>query len=73
MEKEPLYYMEEKKRRRLPRLNNIMVRPNDGLKIAFFIPMVIMVIIFIQRGIFPFGDESFLRTDMYHQYAPFFS
>ncbi|MBQ7083260.1 MAG: YfhO family protein, partial [Oscillospiraceae bacterium] len=35
--------------------------------------MVIMVIIFIQRGIFPFGDESFLRTDMYHQYAPFFS
>ena len=65
--------MEEKKRRRLPRLNNIMVRPNDGLKIAFFIPMVIMVIIFIQRGIFPFGDESFLRTDMYHQYAPFFS
>ncbi|MBQ2105756.1 MAG: YfhO family protein, partial [Lachnospiraceae bacterium] len=73
MEKEPLYYMEEKKRRRLPRLNNITVRPNDGLKIAFFIPMVIMVIIFIQRGIFPFGDESFLRTDMYHQYAPFFS
>ena len=65
--------MEEKKRRRLPRLNNITVRPNDGLKIAFFIPMVIMVIIFIQRGIFPFGDESFLRTDMYHQYAPFFS
>ena len=44
MEKEPLYYMEEKKRRRLPRLNNITVRPNDGLKIAFFIPMVIMVI-----------------------------
>ena len=73
MEKEPLYYMKEKKRRRLPRLNNITVRPNDGLKIAFFIPMVIMVIIFIQRGIFPFGDESFLRTDMYHQYAPFFS
>ena len=73
MEKEPLYYMEEKKRRRLPRLNNITVRPNDGLKIAFFIPMVIMVIIFIQRGIFLFGDESFLRTDMYHQYAPFFS
>ena len=65
--------MKEKKRRRLPRLNNITVRPNDGLKIAFFIPMVIMVIIFIQRGIFPFGDESFLRTDMYHQYAPFFS
>ena len=65
--------MEEKKRKRFPRLDDITIRPNDGLKIAFFIPMVIMVIIFIQRGIFPFGDESFLRTDMYHQYAPFFS
>ena len=73
MEKEPPYYMEEKKRKRFPRLVDITIRPNDGLKIAFFIPMVIMVIIFIQRGIFPFGDESFLRTDMYHQYAPFFS
>lgn len=73
MEKEPLYYMEEKKRKRFLRLDDITIRPNDGLKIAFFIPMVIMVIIFIQRGIFPFGDESFLRTDMYHQYAPFFS
>ena len=40
---------------------------------AFCIPVVIMVIIFAQRGIFPFGEESFLRTDMYHQYAPFFS
>ncbi|MBE5972678.1 MAG: hypothetical protein E7246_09215 [Lachnoclostridium sp.] len=65
--------MEKMKRKRLPRFDNITVRPNDGLKIAFFIPMVIMVIIFVQRGIFPFGDESFLRTDMYHQYAPFFS
>ena len=40
---------------------------------SFFIPIFIMILIFIQRGIFPFGDESFLRTDMYHQYAPFFS
>ena len=41
--------------------------------LSFFIPVFIMVLIFVQRGIFPFGDESFLRTDMYHQYAPFFS
>lgn len=65
--------MEKMKRKRFPRFDDITIRSNDGLKIAFFIPMVIMVIIFIQRGIFPFGDESFLRTDMYHQYAPFFS
>lgn len=46
---------------------------DNALKAAFFIPVVIMVIIFFARGIFPFGEETFLRTDMYHQYAPFFS
>ena len=49
------------------------LRPYDGLLAAFFVPVLVMFIIFIQRGIFPFGDECFLRTDMYHQYAPFFS
>ena len=48
-------------------------KPADGLAVAFWVPVVVMVIIFIQRGIFPFGEESFLRTDMYHQYAPFFA
>lgn len=50
-----------------------IIRPSDALTAAFFIPVVIMIIVFAQRGIFPFGDKSFLRTDMYHQYAPFFS
>lgn len=50
-----------------------LVKPSDGLAAAFFVPVIIMIIIFAQRGIFPFGEESFLRTDMYHQYAPFFS
>lgn len=45
----------------------------DGLLAGFLVPILLMLIIFIQRGIFPFGDHSFLRTDMYHQYAPFFS
>lgn len=50
-----------------------LIRSWDGLAAAFVIPVVILLIIFAQRGIFPFGEESFLRTDMYHQYAPFFS
>lgn len=50
-----------------------LIRPYDGLAAAFLVPVVIMLIIFAQRGIFPFGEESFLRTDMYHQYAPFFA
>ena len=53
--------------------HGVTARSNDGLKIAFFVPIIVMVVIFMQRGIFPFGQESFLRTDMYHQYAPFFS
>ena len=41
--------------------------------LAFAIPVVIMLAIFIIRGIYPFGDRSFLFSDMYHQYMPFFS
>ena len=39
---------------------------------AFLIPIFIMLGVFMERGIFPFGEQSFLRTDLYHQYAPFF-
>lgn len=42
------------------------------LILSFFIPFVAMMLIFIIRGIFPFGPRSFLRTDLYHQYAPFY-
>ena len=50
-----------------------ILKASDGLLAAFFVPVIVMIIVFAQRGIFPFGEESFLRTDMYHQYAPFFS
>lgn len=40
--------------------------------LAFFIPVLCMILIFIGKEIYPFGDRSFLRTDLYHQYAPFF-
>ncbi len=35
------------------------------------IPFLLMLVIFIARGVYPFGDESFLHIDMYHQYFPF--
>ncbi|MBP5225004.1 MAG: YfhO family protein [Lachnospiraceae bacterium] len=38
---------------------------------AFFIPVLVMVVVFIERGFWPIGDKCFLRTDMYHQYVPF--
>lgn len=40
---------------------------------SFMIPVGIMLGIFVYRKIYPFGDRSFLFSDMYHQYMPFFS
>lgn len=40
---------------------------------AFCIPIIILIAIYAMRGIFPFGEECYLRSDMYHQYCPFFS
>lgn len=41
--------------------------------LAFLYPFCIMLMILIVRGIYPFGDKSFLHMDMYHQYMPFFA
>lgn len=38
---------------------------------SFLLPFLAMMAIFIGNGIFPFGDESFMHSDMYHQYVPF--
>ena len=40
---------------------------------ALLLPSLIMLILFMIRKIYPFGDRSFLFSDMYHQYVPFFS
>ena len=40
---------------------------------AALVPFVIMVIICIGHGIWPFGDRCMLHIDMYHQYCPFFA
>lgn len=43
-----------------------------ALFLAFFVPFTIMLAIFVGNGIYPFGGRSFLFSDMYHQYMPFF-
>ena len=47
--------------------------PGMVLLLSFLLPVVIMLSLFVVRGIYPFGDRSFLFSDMYHQYMPFFS
>ncbi len=39
---------------------------------AFLIPLAVMLVGCIGSGIFPFGNRSFLRNDLYNQYMPFF-
>lgn len=41
--------------------------------LAFFLPLIIMLTLFVVKGIYPFGDRCFLSGDLYHQYMPFFS
>ncbi len=46
-------------------------KENLPLILSFVIPTLIMVVVYFIRDIYPFGDNVFLRIDMYHQYAPF--
>ncbi len=46
---------------------------NPILFAAWAIPSGIMLLLFIINGIYPFGDRSFLCSDLYHQYMPFFT
>lgn len=45
---------------------------NISCIVAFIIPVTIMILIYIIRDIYPFGTNCYLRSDMYHQYAPFY-
>nr|WP_318684191.1 YfhO family protein [uncultured Acetatifactor sp.] len=49
------------------------LRQATALILSFVLPVTIVLCLFVIRGIYPFGDRSFLFSDMYHQYMPFFS
>ncbi len=51
--------------------HSICFKQQKDYLLAFFLPVFILFLIYIIRGIYPFGDQCFLRSDMYHQYAPF--
>ena len=37
------------------------------------LPLLIAIVICIDHGIYPFGEQCMLQVDMYHQYCPFFT
>ncbi len=49
---------------------NFIIR-NLPVIIAFLAPAIVLAIMFAFREIFPFGEQMYLRSDMYHQYATF--
>ena len=54
------------------RTNEDRLRENAVYFAAFLIPVFLMILIYYIRDIYPFGEEMYLRSDMYHQYAPFY-
>ena len=47
------------------------IRKNIPIILAVAIPMLILLILYIGRDAFPLGENVYLRSDEYHQYAPF--
>jgi len=39
--------------------------------LAFILPVISMTVVYLIKGVFPFGDEMYLRSDCYHQYTPY--
>ena len=47
------------------------IKENKFYLLAFFLPVVSMLVVFAFKGCAPFGDEVYVRSDCYHQYTPF--
>lgn len=56
----------------LQKINGIQNKIKLAGVLAFVLPTAVMLVLFIIRGIFPFGERCFLSGDLYHQYMPFF-
>ena len=49
------------------------LKVNRYVYLAFFMPVIILVVVFAASGIYPFGQQQLAIIDMYHQYVPFLS
>lgn len=47
------------------------LKTNYRYFLCFFIPAIILLIIFKESKIYPFGDYSYLYSDLFQQYMPF--
>ncbi len=51
---------------------SIWIKNNLGCILGFVVPFIVLGCIFIGKEIVPWGENMYLRSDMYHQYAPFY-
>lgn len=58
---------------KMAKLSQIKEKKNVVFLLSFLLPFVMMLIIIIAKGVYPFGGKCILRTDFYHQYLPFYS
>lgn len=63
----------QKKIKWLDNTDSLIPCGNITYIIAFVIPLMVFIALYYLKDIYPFGDNCYLRSDMYHQYAPFFS
>ena len=47
------------------------IKANKFYLLAFILPVVSMLVVFAIKGVFPFGNMTYLRSDCYHQYTPY--
>lgn len=52
--------------------NNLLFK-NRYVLISFLASAGTMLVIYIITGLFPFGEKTILRMDLYHQYGPLFA
>lgn len=67
----PAFRVSAHKRILLSDIKGTFLSDNKICFYSFLLPFLAMLAIFIGNGIYPFGDGSFMHSDMYHQYVPF--
>ena len=50
-----------------------LLTENKNIILAFLFTSVVMIFVYYCFGLFPFGDKTILRMDLYHQYGPLFA
>lgn len=48
------------------------IKENAFVFAAFFVAMILMLIVYYSNEVIPFGDRTVLRMDLFHQYGPLF-